>query len=146
MTVNDTVHRRETPVRATNSPSREIFQLLGEPDVQSDRALQTTLRRLVASGSRSVTEDRLVDLMTCAETLLIKLDGAKSRAKGAVIAEGAAALLADDVVLATSPDRIKAFMSLAYQLRNDEIHGDDPTQRPARDMKGVLGGVGGDND
>ncbi|UOX90429.1 hypothetical protein MUY14_07340 [Amycolatopsis sp. FBCC-B4732] len=116
---------------------REVFRLLADPDVQSNRALQTALRRLVASGSRSVTEDRLVDLMTSAEALFIKLDGVKSKTKGAVIAGGAAALLAEDVVLATSPDKIRAFMSLAYQLRNDEIHGDDPARRPAHLLDGT---------
>ncbi|MFI5590033.1 hypothetical protein ACIA5G_33650 [Amycolatopsis sp. NPDC051758] len=127
----------------------EVFQLLGDPDVQSNRALQTALRRLVASGSRSVTEDRLVDLMTSAEAMFIKLDGVKGRVKGAVIAEGAAALLADDVALATSQDKIKAFMSLAYQLRNDEIHGDDLSQRsahlldgtPATSLEAIVGDI-----
>jgi len=116
---------------------REVFQLLVDPDVQSNRALQTALRRLVASGSRSAPEDRLVDLMTSAEALFINLDGVKSKAKGAVIASSAAALLAEDVVLATSPDKIEAFMSLAYQLRNDEIHGDDPARRLAHLLDGT---------
>jgi hypothetical protein len=116
---------------------RDVFQLLADPAVRSNRALQTALRRLVASGSRSVTEDRLVDLMTSAEALFLKLNGLESRTKGALIADGAAALLADDVLLASSPDKIRAFMYLAYQLRNDEIHGDDPTQRSARLLDGT---------
>lgn len=51
---------------------REVYRLLGDPTVHSNRALQIALRRLVFSGSRSLPEDRLIDLMISAEALFIK--------------------------------------------------------------------------
>lgn len=107
----------------------EIYRLLGDPMVLGNRPLQTALRRLVFSGSRNLTQDRLVDLMTGAEALFVKRAGIRSRDKGVHIAEGASTLLAGDPLLAAGPDEIRDFMLLAYRLRYDEIHGDDPAGR-----------------
>lgn len=65
----------------------EVYRLLGDPAVQGNRALQTALRRLVFSGSRSLPKDRLVDLMTGVEALFSKHAGIRSRSKGVHIAE-----------------------------------------------------------
>lgn len=108
---------------------QDIYQVLGTPAVRDNRAVQTAMRRLVLSGSRKLTEDRLVDLMTCAEALFIKQRGINSREKSPYIAEGASTLLGEDPALGAEPEAIRRFMRLAYQLRNDEIHGDDPALR-----------------
>lgn len=107
---------------------QEVYRFLGDPAVLANRALQTALRRLVFSGSRSLPEDRLVDLMISAEALFIKRAGIESRNnKRNPIADGARTLLGDDRVLDTNPNAIRKFMLNAYKLRNAEIHGDDPT-------------------
>lgn len=107
---------------------QEVYRFLGDPAVLANRAQQTALRRLVFSGSRSLPEDRLVDLMISAEALFIKRAGIESRKKKRnPIVDGARTLLGDDRVLDTNPDAIRKFMLNAYKLRNAEIHGDDPT-------------------
>jgi len=85
---------------------REIYQSLGEPAVRGDRALQTALRRLMASGSRNLVQDRLIDLMTSAEALFVKRAGITGQGKGRHIAMGASTLLKDDPILATDSTRI----------------------------------------
>lgn len=115
---------------------REVYRLLDEPAVRDDRALQTALRRLMASGSRNLVQDRLIDLMTSAEALFIKRAGITGQGKGHHIAIGASTLLNDDPILATDSGRIYEFMRLAYQLRNDEIHGDDSTERALTGLNG----------
>lgn len=119
---------------------REVYRLVGDPAVHDNRALRTAMRRLVFSGSRNLVQDRLVDLMTSAEALFIKRAGVKSRDKGIRIAEGASTLLGEDPVLGADSDAITEFMRLAYRLRNDEIHGDDPARRTLTRLDGSEAG------
>jgi hypothetical protein len=119
---------------------REVFQMLSEPAVEGNRAMQTALRRLVASGSRNLAQDRLVDLMTCAEALFIRRVGINSNEKGRLIAEGARDLLAADPMMVSDAEMILAFMRRAYRLRNAEIHGGDPTEQSLTLLDGSVTG------
>ncbi|WP_326564413.1 hypothetical protein [Micromonospora peucetia] len=116
---------------------REVYGLLRHPAVRENRGLQTALRRLVLAGADRVPTDRLIDLMVCAEVLFIKLPGLpEDRRKQDKIVDGATTLLADDPVLQAPLDRIDALLRLGYRLRNDEMHGDDPSGREQRTLTG----------
>ncbi|WP_222947239.1 hypothetical protein [Micromonospora aurantiaca (nom. illeg.)] len=116
---------------------REVYGLLTHSAVRENRGLQTALRRLVLAGADRVPTDRLIDLMVCAEVLFIKLPGLpQDRRKQDKIVDGAIALLADDPVLQAPPERIGALLRLGYRLRNDEMHGDDPSGRELRTITG----------
>ncbi len=106
---------------------REVYELLASPAAQQDRALQTALRRFVFAGSRSLPEDRLIDLNICAEALFIKRGNLKGKGKGSPAAAMAEQLLASDPILGVMPGDVEPFIRAAYQLRNAEIHGDHPT-------------------
>jgi hypothetical protein len=105
---------------------QQVYRRLAGPTVQGDGALQTALRRLVFAGSRSLAEDRLVDLMTAAEALFVQRYRIEGRSKGGPIADGASQLLDADPELAVDSPAINEFMKKAYKLRNAEIHGDEP--------------------
>ncbi|MEU2171714.1 hypothetical protein ACH47V_32585 [Micromonospora chersina] len=109
---------------------REIYGLLLDPAVLGNRGLQTALRRLVLAGADRAPTDRLIDLMIAAEVLFIKLPGLSTRgSKWDKVAAGAVRLLTGDPVLQASPERIGELVRLGYQLRDDEMHGDDPHER-----------------
>ncbi|WP_244933106.1 hypothetical protein [Micromonospora tulbaghiae] len=117
--------------------AREVYDLLAHPAVREDRGLQTTLRRLVLAGADRVPTDRLIDLIVCAEVLFIKLPGlpADPRKQDKLV-DGATTLLADDPVLQAPPERIEALLRLGYRLRNDEMHGDDPSRQELHTLTG----------
>lgn len=116
---------------------REVYGLLAHPAVRKNRGLQTALRRLVLAGADRVPTDRLIDLMVCAEVLFIKLPGLPAdRWKQDKVVDGTIALLADDPVLQAPPERLEALLRLGYRLRNDEMHGDDPSGRELRTLTG----------
>ncbi|WP_205809345.1 hypothetical protein [Micromonospora sp. HNM0581] len=126
---------------------REVYDLLAHPAVWANRGLQTALRRLVLAGADRVPTDRLIDLIVCAEVLFIKLPGLPAdRWKQDKVVAGATALLADDPVLQAPPERLEALLRLGYRLRNDEMHGDDPsrwelhtlTGQPTEDLSAVV--------
>lgn len=114
----------------------EVFTQLHAIAVESDRALQTALRRLVLAGSGSDPADRLVDLILCAEVLFLKRARVTGRQKGTPIAVKAEELLARDAVLDPAPDQIRQFMKHAYDLRNAQMHGDDPATAKLRKLDG----------
>ncbi|MEV6377673.1 hypothetical protein [Micromonospora musae] len=116
---------------------REVYGLLAHSAVRENRGLQTALRRLVLAGADRVPTDRLIDLMVCSEVLFIKLPGlpVDPRKQDKIVA-GATALLADDPVLQAPPERLEALLRLGYRLRNDEVHGDDPSRRELRTLTG----------
>ncbi|WP_247663915.1 hypothetical protein [Micromonospora sp. U21] len=75
--------------------------------------------------------------MVCAEVLFIKLRGLpQDRRKQDKVVDGATTLLADDPVLQAPPERLEALLRLGYGLRNDEMHGDDPSGRELRTLAG----------
>jgi hypothetical protein len=117
---------------------REVYELLTSPAAQQDRALQTALRRLVFAGSRSLPEDRLIDLNICAEALFIKRGNLKGKGKGSPAAAMAEQLLASDPILGVTPGDVEGFMRAAYQLRNAEIHGDHPTTTTMKRLNGAT--------
>ena len=130
--------------------AREVYALLAHPAVRENRGLQTALRRLVLAGADRVPTDRLIDLIICAEVLFIKLPGLPAdRWKQDKVVDGANALLADDPVLQAPPERLEALLRLGYRLRNDEMHGDDPsrqelhtlTGQPTNDLSAVVGDI-----
>jgi hypothetical protein len=116
---------------------RNTYSALGLPQVRADKSLQVAIRRLVFAGSRSLDGDRLVDLMTCAEALFIKRANHTSNAKGAPVAQAAAALVADDPELSTNGAHLKRFMLMAYRARNAEVHGDDQPYAPLHRLSGA---------
>ncbi|WP_422750492.1 hypothetical protein [Micromonospora sp. WMMD1219] len=117
--------------------AREVYDLLAHPAVREDRGLQTTLRRLVLAGADRVPTDRLIDLIVCAEVLFIKLPGlpADPRKQDKLV-DGATTLLADDPVLQAPPERLDALLRLGYRLRNDEMHGNDPSRQELHTLTG----------
>ncbi|MFG1834132.1 hypothetical protein [Micromonospora chersina] len=116
---------------------REVYGLLTCPEVRENRGLQTALRRLVQAGADEVPTDRLIDLMVCAEVLFIKLPGLRQdHHKQDKIVRGALELLANDPVLQAPAERLDALLRLAYRIRNDEVHGDDPSRRELRLLNG----------
>lgn len=116
---------------------REVYGLLAHPAVRENRGLQTALRRLVLAGADRVPTDRLIDLIVCAEVLFIKLPGLPAdRRKQDKVVAGATALLADDPVLQAPPERLEALLRLGYRIRNDEMHGDDPSRQELRTLTG----------
>lgn len=114
-----------------------MYLALGRPEVAGDRSLQTAIRRLVASGSRRVDADRLIDLSIAAEALFIHHANQPSTfAKGEPIARGAVALLADDPEVGVDAEKLRAFMTTLYRARNAEIHG-DATYPQLHDLSGT---------
>ena len=103
---------------------RSYYEMLMEPAVVQDRSLQVALRRFVFAGSRSLPEDRLIDLNICAEVLFIKRGGLTGHRKAKPVAAAAHKLLANDPVLKVDGAEIERFIEQAYKLRNAEIHGD----------------------
>ncbi|SDU62590.1 hypothetical protein [Prauserella endophytica] len=108
---------------------RRVYEALAAPAVARDRSLQVSLRRFVFAGSKSLPEDRLIDLNICSEALFIKRGKIKGGQKGAPAAEAAGQLLAGDPVLGVERTEIERFFKEAYRLRNAEIHGDHPVQK-----------------
>jgi hypothetical protein len=107
-----------------------VYGWLGTPTVTDDAMLQRALRRLLFAGAHRYPEDRLADLMTCAEIIFIKRLGHQhTRTKGDRVADGASDLLRDDSFLGVETQQIRSFMLKAYGVRNDRIHGDDPSAR-----------------
>ncbi|KAA9375957.1 hypothetical protein F5972_24870 [Microbispora cellulosiformans] len=109
---------------------RQIMAMLTTPVIAANRPLQMAIRRLVSAGSRGIPEDRLVDLVIAAEALFIHGPGhGATQHKKAVIASGAASLLADDPELGARGGEISRFFRGAYERRNHEVHADP--RRPA---------------
>ncbi len=108
---------------------RRVYKMLAIPGVEHDRSLQVALRRFVLAGSKSLPEDRLIDLNTCSEALFIKRNKMNKERKGPVAAVEAGKWLADDPVLQVNRKRIERLFKEAYRIRNAELHGDHPVQR-----------------
>lgn len=72
---------------------RSVYEALAAPAVARDRSLQVSLRRFVFAGSKSLPEDRLIDLNICSEALFIKRGKIKGGQKGTPAAEAAGQLL-----------------------------------------------------
>lgn len=103
------------------SELRRVFELLAQP---LPKTLQVALRRLSFAGGRTQPEDRLIDLIICAEALFIHHLGHTTRQQSAVISEEAEQLLRADSVLGVDPGAVERFMRAAYKRRNSEVHGD----------------------
>jgi hypothetical protein len=108
---------------------RSVYEMLVAPAVTRNRSLQVALRRFVFAGSKSLPEDRLIDLMICSEALFIHHNKIKTMQKAETVAESGAQLLADDPVLGAKRENVKRFLKKAYFLRNAEIHGDHLVSR-----------------
>jgi hypothetical protein len=121
---------------ATADTLRRAYTALGSFSVLADRSLQVAIRRLVYAGSRSLDSDRLIDLMTSAEALFIKRANAKTKAKGAPVAQAAATLLAADPELNADAAKLEAFMAMAYKARNAEVHGEPQPYAPLHRLSG----------
>ncbi|MFD3399239.1 hypothetical protein ACFWUU_01100 [Kribbella sp. NPDC058693] len=100
---------------------RHVFDFLAQP---LPGPLQVALRRLNYAGTRTQAEDRLIDLIICAEALFIHHFGITTHQQSAVIADGAEQLLGGDSVLQVGPGDVNRFMRAAYRRRNSEVHGD----------------------
>ncbi|WP_409496001.1 hypothetical protein [Amycolatopsis sp. cmx-11-12] len=102
----------------------KVYAILGAPAVVQDRSLQVALRRLVFAGSKSLPEDRLIDLSICSEALFIQRNKIKTMQKANTVAVSGGQLLADDPVLGFERGTVERFLKEAYSRRNAEIHGD----------------------
>lgn len=116
---------------------RTTYAALGLPDVQADRTLQTSIRRLVFAGSRSADADRLIDLMIAAEALFFQRANLTGFTKKDRIAGAAAGLLDGDPELNATADQIRAVVATAYMARNAEIHGDGQSYSPLHLLDGT---------
>jgi hypothetical protein len=116
---------------------RGVYEMLANSAVQQDRSLQVALRRLVSAGSKSLPEDRLIDLNICSEALFIKRSKVKGVQKGAPAAAAADQLLAGDPVLGVEREDVERFLKEAYSLRNAEIHGDHPVRKTMTLLRGA---------
>jgi hypothetical protein len=100
-----------------------VYAMLAAPAVAQDRSLQVALRRFVFAGSKSLPEDRLIDLNICSEALFIQRNKIKTTQKANTVAVSGGQLLADDPVLGAERGTVERFLKKAYALRNAEIHG-----------------------
>jgi len=100
------------------------YNRLAGPAVKADGPLQMAIRRLVFAGCSRRDEDRIVDLMICAEALLLKRAGMSGSRKGGPLAQAAAHLLGGDKHLGASAAQVEAFLVETYQARNVVMHGD----------------------
>lgn len=103
---------------------RSVYEMLAAPAVARDRSVQIALRRFVFAGSKSLPEDRLIDLNICSEALFIHRNKIKTMQKANTVAVSGGQLLADDPVLGAERGNVERFLKEAYFLRNAEIHGD----------------------
>jgi hypothetical protein len=103
---------------------RKVYEMLAAPAVKRNRSLQVALRRFVFAGSKSLPEDRLIDLMICSEALFIHRNKIKTMQKADTVAASGGQLLADDPVLGAKRENVERFLKKAYFLRNAEVHGD----------------------
>jgi hypothetical protein len=101
-----------------------VYAMLGAPAVVQDRSLQVALRRLVFAGTKSLPEDRLIDLSICSEALFIQRNKIKTTQKANTVAVSGGQLLADHPVLGAERGSVERFLKEAYRRRNAEIHGD----------------------
>jgi hypothetical protein len=119
---------------------RDVYEMLATSGVIDDHSLQAALRRFVFSGSKSLPEDRLIDLNISSEALFIKRGQVKTGQKGAPAAAAAGQLLAGDPVVRAEREHVERFLKEAYQLRNAEIHGDHPVQKTMTLLSGANTG------
>ena len=96
------------------------------------------MRRFVFAGSKSLAEDRLIDLNIYSEALFIKRHKVEGEQKGGPAAAVAGRLLADDPVLRVRKDDVEQFLKAAYPLRNAEIHGDHPVRKTMTLLNGTM--------
>jgi hypothetical protein len=85
----------------------------------------------------SIVSGRRRRATPCAEALFIKRANHTSNAKGAPVAQAAAALVADDPELSTDGAHLKRFMLMAYRARNAEVLGDDQPYAPLHRLSGA---------
>jgi hypothetical protein len=107
----------------------KVYAMLGAPAVVRDRSLQVALRRLVFAGSKSLPEDRLIDLSICSEALFIQRNKIKTMQKANTVAVSGGQLLADDPVLGFERGTVERFLKESYGRRNAEIHGDHASMK-----------------
>ncbi|MET7391871.1 hypothetical protein ABZS66_00020 [Dactylosporangium sp. NPDC005572] len=101
------------------------YEQLGRPAVVSDRSLQMALRRFVQAGSQHLAVERITDLMTCAEIVLLVRNQIQVQGKGARIAAEAEALLSAAAPPGWMPGHVRDFMVATYRIRNAAMHGED---------------------
>ncbi len=107
---------------AVVSDVRLRYTQLGRPAAANDRNLQMALRRFVQAGAQSLAVERITDLMTCAEIMLLVRNHIQVQGKGARIAAEADALLAAD---GWPPLQVRDFVAATYRIRNAAMHGED---------------------
>lgn len=94
---------------------------------KSLRAINIAIRRYSDAMTRSSLDDRLLDLMICAESLYFNEDGEQSELKHRLSYRAA-------LLLGTSPEEKKhiyGFMNSAYNKRSKVVHGKVHTTRRA---------------
>lgn len=111
------------PKNAAGELARVYKALLASP-VQQRSALQLALRRLNLAVDRSRDDDRLVDMLICAEALLVQESNAGARTELRFrVSLRAGRVFGSDVF---SPREVYAIMQCAYDARSAIVHGAIP--------------------
>lgn len=120
-----------TNVRLTdehNERFRQYWPIINEESRKSRHFLAIGLRRFALAMSRPLPDDKLIDLMICAEALFLKIDKNELTFR---LALNAALLLSDD-----SKQRkvIFKFFKDAYSMRSSLVHGSKSYLDNAEDL------------